>query len=75
MLGCDVDPDGYIVTSDTGATSHIPLIVAAGDVRRPPPMAHQVILAAADGSSAAIFHVHKAFVAQAIGSAHRGMTP
>ena len=73
MLGCDVDPDGYIVTSDTGATSH-PLVWAAGDVRRPPPMAHQVILAAADGSSAAI-SIHKAFVAQAIGSAHRGMTP
>ena len=36
-LGCDVDRDGYIVTSDTGATSH-PLVWAAGDVRRPPRM-------------------------------------
>ena len=65
-LGCDVDPDGYIVTSDTGATSD-PLVWAAGDVRRPPPMPHQVLLAAADGSTAAIA-IHKAFVAQTIGS-------
>ena len=64
MLGCDIDPDGYIVTSDTGATSH-PLVWAAGDVRRPPPMAHQVILAAADGSAAAIA-IHQAFVTQSI---------
>ncbi len=61
-LGCDVDVDGYIVTSDTGATSH-PLVWAAGDVRRPPPMPHQVVLAAADGSAAAIA-IHKAFVAR-----------
>ena len=40
-LGCEVDVDGYIVTSETGATSH-PLVWAAGDVRRPPPMPHQV---------------------------------
>ncbi|MEP7204466.1 MAG: NAD(P)/FAD-dependent oxidoreductase [Ilumatobacteraceae bacterium] len=60
-LGCEVDVDGYIVTSATGATSH-PLVWAAGDVRRPPPMPHQVVLAAADGSTAGI-DIHKAFVA------------
>ena len=64
-LGCDVDEDGYIVTSETGATSH-PLVWAAGDVRRPPPMPHQVVMAAADGSAAAIA-IHKAFVAHQIG--------
>jgi thioredoxin reductase len=65
-LGCEVDVDGYIVTNETGATSH-PLVWAAGDVRRPPPMAHQVVMAAADGSAAAIA-IHKAFVAHEIGS-------
>jgi thioredoxin reductase len=68
-LGCEVDANGYIVTSDTGATSH-PLVWAAGDVRRPPPMPHQVILAAADGSAAAI-DIHKSFVAHTIGFALR----
>jgi thioredoxin reductase len=68
-LGCQVDADGYIVTSDTGATSH-PHVWAAGDVRRPPPMPHQVILAAADGSAAAI-DIHKAFVAHTIGFAQQ----
>jgi thioredoxin reductase len=63
-LGCLVDVDGYILTSETGATSH-PLVWAAGDVRRPPPMPHQVLLAAADGSTAAIA-IHKAFATQAI---------
>ncbi len=61
QLGCELDNDGYIITDDTGATSH-PLVWAAGDVRRPPPMPHQVVLAAADGSTAAIA-MHKAFVA------------
>lgn len=69
-LGCEIDVDGYIVTSETGATSH-PLVWAAGDVRRPPPMPHQVILAAADGSTAAIA-IHKAFVAHTIGSGSSG---
>jgi thioredoxin reductase len=64
-LGCDLDPDGYIVTNHAGATSH-PLVWAAGDVRRPAPMPHQVVLAAADGSAAAI-DMHKAFVAGNIG--------
>jgi thioredoxin reductase len=59
-LGCDVDNDGYVITNETGATSH-PLVWAAGDVRRPPPLPHQVVLAAADGSTAAIA-IHKAFV-------------
>ena len=68
-LGCAVDADGYIVTSATGATSH-PLVWAAGDVRRPPPMPHQVVLAAADGSAAAI-DIHKSFVAHTIGFAQR----
>jgi thioredoxin reductase len=63
-LGCEIDEDGYIVTSETGATSH-PLVWAAGDVRRPPPLPHQVVLAAADGSAAAIA-IHKAFVAHTI---------
>lgn len=66
-LGCDVDEDGDIVTNETGATSH-PLVWAAGDVRRWPPMPHQVVLAAADGSAAAIA-IHKAFVSRTIGSA------
>jgi thioredoxin reductase len=60
QLGCDLDLDGYVVTDGTGATSH-PLVWAAGDVRRPTPMPHQVVLAAADGSTAAIA-IHKAFV-------------
>jgi thioredoxin reductase len=66
QLGCELDPDGYIITTDTGATSH-PLVWAAGDVRRPPPMPHQVVLAAADGSCAAI-DMHKAFVAGTLGT-------
>lgn len=73
MLGCDIDPDGYIVTSDTGATSH-PLVWAAGDVRRPPPMPHQVVLAAADGSAAAIA-IHQAFVTQSIHPMHHPPQP
>jgi thioredoxin reductase len=72
-LGCEVDEDGYIVTSETGATSH-PLVWAAGDVRRPSPMPHQVVLAAADGSAAAIA-IHKAFVAHEIGSAPTEVVP
>jgi thioredoxin reductase len=59
-LGCNVDNDGYVITNETGATSH-PLVWAAGDVRRAPPMPHQVVLAAADGSAAAIA-IHKAFI-------------
>jgi thioredoxin reductase len=66
-LGCEVDTDGYITTSETGATSH-PLVWAAGDVRRPPPMPHQVVLAAADGSAAAIA-IQKAIVSHTIGRA------
>ena len=58
QLGCELDADGYIITTATGATSH-PLVWAAGDVRRPVPMPHQVVLAAADGSAAAIA-IHKA---------------
>lgn len=58
QLGCEIDPLGYIVTDEFGATSN-PLVWAAGDVRRAPPRPHQVITAAADGSSAAIA-MHKA---------------
>lgn len=65
-LGCELDVDGYIVTNESGATSH-PLVWAAGDIRRPPPLPHQVILAAADGSSAAIA-IHKTLVARTIGT-------
>jgi thioredoxin reductase len=61
-LGCDLDDEGYVLTDESGATSH-PLVWAAGDVRRAPPLPHQVILAAADGSTAAIA-MHKAFVSQ-----------
>jgi thioredoxin reductase len=64
-LDCVVDEGGYVVTTETGATSNS-LVWAAGDVRRPPPMPHQVVLAAADGSAAAIA-IHKAFVARTIG--------
>lgn len=68
QAGCDLDDDGYVITTDTGATSH-PLVWAAGDVRRPPPTPHQVVMAAADGSTAAIA-IHKAVVAQSIDVAH-----
>ena len=57
QLGCTVDEEGYILTDDTCATSH-PAVWAAGDIRRPPPTPHQVVLAAADGSTAAI-SIHK----------------
>ena len=69
-LGCEVDEGGYVVTTETGGTSN-PLVWAAGDLRRPPPMPHQVVLAAADGSIAAIA-IQKAFVAHTIGSAGKG---
>lgn len=72
-LGCEIDGDGYIVTTETGASTH-PFVWAAGDVRRPPPMPHQVILAAADGSAAAI-DIHKAFVAGTIGATSRTAGP
>jgi thioredoxin reductase len=68
-LDCELDPDGYIITDASGATSN-PRVWAAGDVRRPPPMPHQVVLAAADGSTAAIA-IHKAFVARASAGAQR----
>jgi thioredoxin reductase (NADPH) len=60
QLGCVLDNEGYVVTDENGATSH-PLVWAAGDIRRAPPRPHQVVLAAADGSTAAIA-LHKAFV-------------
>ena len=62
QVGCELDSDGYVVTDESGATSH-PLVWAAGDVRRAPPAPHQVVLAAADGSTAAIA-MHKAFVSR-----------
>jgi thioredoxin reductase len=61
MLGCAVDVDGYLVTDPCGRTSD-PRVWAAGDVRRAPPLPHQVVQAAGDGSAAAI-SLHKAFVA------------
>jgi thioredoxin reductase len=64
QLGCLLDDDGYIATDENGATSHT-RIWAAGDVRRAPPTPHQVVLAAADGSTAAIA-IHKAFVSGAL---------
>jgi len=63
-LGCELDEAGYILTAESGATSH-PLVWAAGDVRRPPPLPHQVVLAAADGSTAAIA-MHKALVSAGV---------
>lgn len=62
QAGCAIDAAGYVITDDNGATTH-PLVWAAGDLRRPPPAPHQVVLAAADGSTAAIA-MHKAFVAR-----------
>lgn len=59
-LGCKLEENGFIATSDSGATSN-PLVWAVGDVRRPPPHPHQVILAAADGTAAAI-DIHKSWV-------------
>ena len=64
QAGCVIDDGGYVVTNDACATSH-PLVWAAGDVRRPPPTPHQVVLAAADGSTAAIA-MHKALATQSI---------
>lgn len=61
-LDCELDDHGYLRTDDAGATSN-PLVWAAGDVRRPPPLPHQVVLAAADGSTAAIA-IHKTLVSQ-----------
>jgi thioredoxin reductase len=63
-LGCVLDAEGYVVTDALGATSDA-RVWAAGDLRRSPPAPHQVVLAAADGSTAAIA-LHKAFVAGAL---------
>jgi thioredoxin reductase len=60
QISCRLDDAGYVLTDHTGATSH-PLVWAAGDIRRPPPAPHQVVLAAADGSAAAIA-IHRALV-------------
>jgi thioredoxin reductase (NADPH) len=70
QAGCAVDAAGYVITDDNGATSH-PLVWAAGDLRRPPPSPHQVVLAAADGSAAAIA-MHKALVARTIDATGSG---
>lgn len=59
-LGCRLDEAGFVVTDQHGATSH-DLVWAAGDVRRAPPNPHQVVLAAGDGSAAAIA-IHKALM-------------
>lgn len=52
-LGCRLDDHGYIVTNTLGATTCFD-VWAVGDVRRPPPLPHQAVLAAADGNAAAI---------------------
>ena len=65
-LGCGLDADGYVLTDAQGRTTN-PRIWAAGDVRRPVPAPHQVVLAAADGSAAGIA-VHRAFVAERLGA-------
>lgn len=67
QAGCALDAAGYVITDDNGATSH-PLVWAAGDLRRPPPAPHQVVLAAADGSTAAIA-MHKSLTAPSIDAA------
>lgn len=59
-LGCAVDADGYVLTEPSGRTTN-DRVWSAGDVRRSPPNPHQVVLAAADGSTAAI-DIHKSFV-------------
>ena len=69
QAGCAVDAAGYVITDDNGATSH-QLVWAAGDLRRPPPAPHQVVLAAADGSAAAIA-MHKTLVAGNIDAPQR----
>ena len=69
QAGCEVDQAGYIITDDNGATSH-PLVWAAGDVRRAPPTPQQVVLAAADGSTAAIA-IHRDLVARGIDGVNR----
>ena len=73
QAGCALDAGGYVITDDNGATSH-PLVWAAGDLRRPPPAPHQVVLAAADGSTAAIA-MHKAFLARNIHATSRTIAP
>lgn len=65
-LGCVLDHDGYVLTDSQGRTSNRH-VWAAGDVRRSPPQPHQVVLAAADGSTAAI-SLHKASVAGDLGT-------
>jgi thioredoxin reductase len=60
-LGCALDAEGFVLTDTNGRTSS-PRVWAAGDIRRSPPAPHQVVLAAADGSAAAIA-IHKAHVA------------
>lgn len=60
-LGCALDADGFVLTDAAGRTTNR-RVWCGGDVRRSPPSPHQVVLAAADGSSAAI-DIHKAFVA------------
>ena len=69
QAGCALDTAGYVITDDNGATSH-PLVWAAGDLRRPPPAPHQVVLAAADGSTAAIA-IHKSLAARNIHATQR----
>ena len=59
-MGCALDDGGFVVADDTGLTSN-PAVWAAGDLRRPPPLPHQVVLAAADGANAAIA-IHKSLL-------------
>lgn len=68
-LGCAVDPHGYVITDADGRSSNR-RVWCAGDVRRAPPAAHQVVTAAGDGSAAAIA-VQKAFVAGELACATR----
>lgn len=72
-LGCAVDADGYVITDEHGRTSNH-WVWSAGDVRRSPPSPHQVVLAAADGSTAAI-DLHKAFVAGRLPAPQRMQVP
>ncbi len=70
QAGCALDAAGYVITDETGKTSHA-LVWAAGDLRRPPPAPHQVVLAAADGSMAAIA-MHTSLVARDIDATETG---
>ena len=58
-LGCATNADGFIEVDDLGRTS-VPRVYAAGDAASP---VHQVVVAAASGTRAAIAAIHDALEA------------